>query len=89
VHSFLETTSTSTILTTLKPAEEDGVILRLWNCGQYPDQVVLKPAGLVPTFAARETDLLERDRAELPVAGDLVALPVRACGLTTIRLVPG
>ncbi len=84
-HSFLAV-GDGAVLFTLKVAEEEGLIARLWECTGREATATLTPAGLGALVAARETDLLERDRRALAVSGGQVAVPVRARGLATVRL---
>jgi alpha-mannosidase len=67
----------------LKPAEDDGVVLRLWETGGRSEAI---PLDVIGYRHATETDLLERDRAVLGLGGNRVLLPIRPRGFATLRL---
>ena len=85
-HSFVKITPDNVILTCLKAAEEDGVIIRLWECAGHDTTAVVDTSGLGALGAARLTDLLERDERDLTITDGRVILPVRKRGLATVRL---
>lgn len=85
-HSFVQVEPAHAILTTLKVAEEEGLIVRLWECAGEEATASVKASGLGSLRAARRTDLLERDGDILPVADSAAALSVRKRGLAAARL---
>jgi len=85
-HSFVQVEPDHVILATLKVAEEEGLIVRLWECAGEETVASVKVSGLGPLRAARRTDLLERDEDGLPVVGDATTIPVRQRGLAAARL---
>jgi alpha-mannosidase len=94
VHSFVQVSPDHVILTALKVAEEEGVLVRLWECGRQPllgrpgtggTTATVNVSGLGRLSAARATDLLERDDAVLAVSVDGVNVSVQARGLATVR----
>lgn len=85
-HSFLAIQPAHVVLTSLKVAEEEGVIARLWECAGEPVEASLT-TGLGAIRAARATDLMERDQAALPVSDRVVQVPVRGRGLATVRII--
>ena len=73
------------IATCLKPAEEQGQILRLWETAGQSGPLSLQVHGY---RRAMRTDLLERDREELRIANGKVTLDLPAHGLAGVRLLP-
>jgi hypothetical protein len=67
----------------LKPAEDTGVILRLWETAGQSAPIPVDANGY---RQAVETDLLERERAVLPLRDHRVSLPIRPHGFATLRL---
>lgn len=86
-HSFLTVTPDNVVLVALKPAEEEGLIVRLWECAGRDTTATIAAAGLGAFCAAELTDVLERHGQPLAVSGALVRVPLRAYGIATIRLV--
>jgi len=85
-HSFLSVTPENIVVTCLKVAEEEGLIVRLWECAGRDTLAALHSAGLGTLRAAWLTDLLERDVHKLDITADGVAVPLRAYSLATVRL---
>jgi alpha-mannosidase len=76
------------IATCLKPADGDsagGFILRLWETAGRSDPLRIALAGY---SKAVQTDLLERDQKELPIADGHIEAKVNPSGLSSIRLLP-
>jgi alpha-mannosidase len=76
------------VATCLKPADGDssgGFILRLWETAGRSDPVRI---GLTGYTKVVQTDLLERDQKELPIADGHVEARVNPNGLCSIRLMP-
>jgi len=76
------------IATCLKPADGEGaagIILRLWETAGKadPGQIAVKGYG-----RAIQTDLLERDRSELPIADGRVEVKTNPYGFSSVRLLP-
>ena len=94
LHSFVRVTDDASvyrgaILSTIKPAEEEGLIVRLWEAAGHDAHVGLSVSGLGHVKAACLTDHLERDGAALTpdaAGSDRVAIPIRARGIATARL---
>ncbi len=85
-HSFVAVGPDSVIVTSLKPAEEDGVLARLWNCADQDTTATIDASGLGVVSAARPTDMLERDGVAMPVVDGRVAVSALARGLAAARL---
>ncbi len=76
------------IATCLKPADGDsagGFILRLWETAGRSDSIRIGPTEY---SKAVQTDLLERDQKELPIADGYIEAKINANGLSSIRLLP-
>ncbi|MCJ7736203.1 MAG: glycosyl hydrolase-related protein, partial [Anaerolineae bacterium] len=86
-HGFVSISKANVVLAGLKTAEEDGLILRLWECAGDDTTAVVSLEGLGPLATARCTDLMEHDLADLMVTGNAVEVNVSARGVTTIRLI--
>lgn len=84
-HSFIQAEPENAILATFKPAEEGGLVVRLWECTGQNSVVNLQLSGLGNVNTAHQTDLLERDLQALGVHENQVAIPVQARGITTVR----
>jgi len=87
IHSFVSVTPPNVILTSLKPAEEEGLILRLWEISGRDTIAQLNVSGLANVTGAWQTDLLERDLNPLVIKNGMVEVPLKGRGLTTVRLV--
>jgi alpha-mannosidase len=70
-------------VTAWKPADGDGLILRLWETAGQSAPLVLRLHGFKSALA---TDLLERDLHALPVTSGQVSVDLRAHGFAAIRL---
>jgi alpha-mannosidase len=86
MHSFLTVAPHNVVLTSLKVAEEEGLIARFWDCAERDTQAEVATAGLGSLQGAEQTDLMERNGRSLATAADAAKLPVRARGLATLRL---
>lgn len=86
-HGFLGVTPSNVIVTSLKVAEEEGLIVRLWECAGLDTMACLHFSGLGRLWSVRQTDLLERDGDVLAADEGLIEVPVPKCGLVTVRLV--
>jgi hypothetical protein len=76
------------IATCLKPADgdsSDGFILRLWETAGKSDPIRI---GLMGYSRAVQTDLLERDQKELPIADGRIEATIHPNGLSSVRLLP-
>jgi alpha-mannosidase len=85
-HSFLSVSPDNVIVVGFKPAEEEGLIVRLWECAGEDVTAQLTLDGFGPLEAASGTDLLECNDVPLTREGDGVKAPVRAHGIATVRL---
>jgi hypothetical protein len=77
------------VLTTVKIAEEEGLIARVWDCSGEETTAIVDLGGLCPGSGvgkAWSTDLLERDRDPIVVRHGKVTLPLRARGIATARV---
>jgi hypothetical protein len=85
-HPLLEVDPARALVTCLKPADDgapDQVVVRLWETGGRTGVVRLAAPGW---RAAREIDLLERERAPLELKRGEVPLNSRAHGFSAVRL---
>jgi hypothetical protein len=76
------------IATCLKPAEGDAsgaCLLRLWETAGQVGPISIGVKGYT---RAVQTDLLERDIRELPIAQEKLNIDLRAFGFGAVRLVP-
>jgi alpha-mannosidase len=74
------------LVTCMKPADagaSDETVVRLWETAGRTGAVVVAAPGC---RAARETDLLEREREALPVNQGKVSLNPRAYGFAAMKL---
>lgn len=85
-HSFVKITPDNVILTCLKAAEEDGIIIRLWECAGCDTNALVDVSGLGLLQAAKLTNLLEEDERDLTVTDSQVTVPVQKRGIATVRL---
>ncbi len=86
LHSFLDVSPGHAVLESLKVAEDEGLIVRLWECAGEDCEAQIGTQGLGRLAGAAQTDLLERDRGPLPVEDGTVRVPLKASGLATVRL---
>ena len=83
-----EMDSRRVMATGLKPADDaaaGGTILRLWETAGVGGPLSI---GVKGTKRAIRTDLLERDRDEVPVVDGRISLDLRAYGFAAVRLLP-
>jgi alpha-mannosidase len=86
-HPFLEVDPTQALVTCMKPADNgaaDQTMVRLWETGGKTGVVEIAAPGY---RAARETDLLEREREALPMKQGNVMLDARGYGFSGIELI--
>jgi alpha-mannosidase len=86
-HSFVSVTPSNVILTCMKSAEEEGIILRLWECGGVDTIAQVNITGLENIRKAWLTDLLERNLDRLSIKSGIVEVPIKGSGLATVRLI--
>jgi alpha-mannosidase len=86
-HSFLTVSPEHVIAVGFKPAEEEGLIVRLWECAGVDAQAQITINGLSELEEAFATDLMERNDVPLVVDGNATIAPVKARGIATVRLV--
>jgi len=73
------------VTTCLKPAADGrGFIVRLWETKGAGGPVELHVADERRVMA---TDLVERDKGDLPMAAGVVSVPIRPLGLSAVRVV--
>jgi alpha-mannosidase len=85
-HSFVSVEPEHAILTTLKVAEEEGLLARLWECSEKSTEATIRVAGMGTLVEARQTDQLENDQVSIAVGNDSVKIPVSGRGLAAVRL---
>ena len=85
--SFISVTPASAILATLKPAEENGLIVRLWECAGSAAAVSIQAAKALAVKGGVGTDHMERDQVPLQMDGDSLVVPLKPRGITSMRLV--
>jgi hypothetical protein len=73
------------IATCLKPADEDGYVVRLWETAGRSGPIDIDTKGYKRVFL---TDLLERNIEELPIADGRAILNLRPHGFAGLRLLP-
>ena len=76
------------IATCLKPADGEGsagVILRFWETAGKADPIQIALKGY---SRAVQTDLLERDRGELPIMDGRIEVKTNPYGFSSVRLLP-
>jgi hypothetical protein len=73
------------IATCMKPAEDDGYIMRLWETYGQSGEIELAIKGYQKAI---QTDLLERDQRELPIVNDRVRLNLNAHGFASLKFIP-
>jgi alpha-mannosidase len=83
-YSFLKTDNKNTILWTLKPGEEDGITLRLWN--MESQSVATKTAFGLPLQKAMFASHVETNITEIPVAGNTLSTSLNKYQLKTFRI---
>jgi alpha-mannosidase len=83
--AFLEVSSPSVIVETVKNAEDgQAIVVRLYECVGSTADTVLRVA--TPLASAQECDLIENVTADLKVDGNAVSLRFRPFEIKTIRL---
>jgi len=85
-HSFVQVSPPNVMLTTLKVAEQDGLIARLWEVSGQESRAAVAVRGLGSLVASYRTDALERGDLPVSVRPQAASFPVRAGGLATVRL---
>ncbi|MBI4728613.1 MAG: alpha-mannosidase [Acidobacteria bacterium] len=68
--------------------EGSGVLCRVWNASPEPVRALLRPGPLLAAARATLVDLAGAAIAPLDVTGGVVALPLRAWQIATVRLAP-
>ena len=84
--SFIHSSEENTILTCLKPAEEEGLIARYWECNGTDTNTHLSFSGLPILQGVQQTDLLERDQGNLKFEQSEVILALKKFGIQSLRL---
>ena len=75
---------TRAIATCLKPAEDQGIVLRVWETSGQSGPLGVRVRGY---SRAMRTDLLERDLEPLPIVNGRLNLNLRGHGFGSVRLV--
>jgi alpha-mannosidase len=83
--SLITVSAPNVIIETIKRAEDgDGIIVRLYESQRKRGPVAVRFA--FPVAAAWETNLLEENQAELPVADGAIRLDLRPYQIVTLRV---
>lgn len=85
-HSFVQVTPDNVVLAGLKPAEDEGVIVRLWECAGRATEAMISAEGLGPIAGAARTDPLEFGDEPVELRGRRTSTPIAARGIATMRL---
>ena len=85
-HSFLSVTPATALITGFRPADEEGLILRLWEISGQPASAQIDISGLGTITRAVHTDLLETDREHGKSLAGKPILPLKGGGVEAIRL---
>jgi hypothetical protein len=86
-HSFLSVTPDHAVITGFRPADGEGLILRLWEITGQPVNAQVEIAGLGSLTHPVHTDLLETYREPLQCVAGKPILPIKGSGVEAIRLV--
>ena len=82
--SFLKVSPENVVVSTLKPGENGGAVVRIYEAAGLPvEGARIEPAGEIA--AAAEVDLMEDEIGELPVVGGGLSLDLRPFEIKTIR----
>jgi len=73
------------VVTAWKPADGEGLILRVWETAGQSAPLVISTRGFRKAVA---TDLLERDEHALAIENGHVSVDLRAYGFAAVRLLP-
>jgi alpha-mannosidase len=83
-YSFIKNDNKDVILWTLKPGEEDGIILRFWNMGNQPVTTdILINNSIQKAFYSSH---VETDIKELPVSGNILSVDLNQQQIKTFRV---
>jgi alpha-mannosidase len=84
-HSFLQVPSENVIVSAVKKAEDDNsLVVRFYEwAGKQGDVTIQLPRG---AQSARETDLMEKGDAAVPVNGGVVKLPTKPYEIKTVKV---
>ncbi len=85
--SFIQVNPANAILATLKPAEENGLIARVWDCAGGASPVKIQPAGELAVIAGVSTDHMERDQSPLDLNEGAILVPLKPRGVASLRIV--
>jgi hypothetical protein len=85
-HSFVSVSPANLILTGCKPAEQQGLAIRIWNLAGQETQAVVDASGLGQLKEALRTDLLESEMGEAKIEDGKACLPVSGRGFAAARL---
>jgi len=83
-YSFLKNDNKNVILWTLKPGEENGLILRYWNL--EPQTLTTKTTFGLPLIKAMYSSHVETNIAEIPVAGNTISTDLNKYQLKTFHV---
>jgi alpha-mannosidase len=84
-HSFLQVPSENVIVSAVKKAEDDNsLVVRFYEwAGKQGDVTIQLPRG---AQSARETDLMEKGDANIPVNGGAVKVPTKPYEIKTVKV---
>jgi alpha-mannosidase len=83
-HSFLGNDQKNVVLWTIKPGEDEGMILRWWNMGSKPVNTNIKFSSKIQR--AINATHVETDLLEIPSNGELLSLQLNQHQLKTFRI---
>ncbi len=85
-YSFMSVEPEGVLLASLKPAEEAGLIARLWEVAGNPDEARVQIAAALSPSAGAVTDHLEKDQSPLAVEAGRLIVPIKPRGITSLRI---
>ena len=85
--SFVRADPGVEITTFKKAADDDDIVVRLWNTTNQPSQVSLE--SIIPISSAYITDLNEEALEELITKDGIITLKMKSHGLRTIKMKRG
>jgi hypothetical protein len=83
-HSFLENDQKNVVLWTIKPGDEEGIIMRWWNLSSKPVNTNIKFKSKI--LKAVNATHVETDMLEIPSNGEFLSLPFNQHQLKTCRI---
>ncbi len=84
-HTFLELSPANVILTGMRPADEGGIVLRLWNLSDEDTSLRVNTSGLGNLQTAWEVDLLETEIQPLCCLANIASQEIKGRGLQAMK----